>query len=156
MVLVGSNPAHIRVLELDDLEGPLQPKPFCDSRIHSQTATRQRKNEDQLVFSWLWAAQNTFLFFEASRGRWQRRALDRLHGAGHEATHQWAIIGGTGHTLSVHLYPQCTGKQEQLPAQCSSRTRSCSLDWLTVRVFRVLEFDSVTLKLNTCKYYLCI
>lgn len=88
MVLVGSNPAHIRVLELDDLEGPLQPKPFCDSRIHSQTATRQRKNEDQLVFSCLWAAQNTFLFFEASRGRWQRRALDRLHGAGHEATHQ--------------------------------------------------------------------
>ena len=29
--LVAGNPAHGRVLEQDDLQGPLPPKPFCDS-----------------------------------------------------------------------------------------------------------------------------
>ena len=31
--LAGGVPAYSRGLELDDLKGPFQPKPFCDSMI---------------------------------------------------------------------------------------------------------------------------
>lgn len=47
------NPAHSRRLELNDLQGPFQPSPFCDSVIRWMPLPPAEKTKiDQVSFSW--------------------------------------------------------------------------------------------------------